>query len=113
MQEVALNYTLISKNIQLFWPRFFQYATLHNGKEMPIHYQEAAYLYGNLEKSVDISNMPFDRRKIVDRYQKFNNQVQAFMRQGLNEEQVAEAVRPTFGDTFWWFYYFCNNVKSY
>ena len=113
MQEVALNYTLISKNIQLFWPRFFRYATLHNGKEMPIHYQEAAYLYGNLEKNVDISNMPFDRRKIVDRYQKFNNQVQAFMRQGLNEEQVAEAVRPAFGDTFWWFYYFCNNVKSY
>lgn len=37
------------KDIDIFWPRFFQYATLHNGKPMPRHYQEAAYLYGHLE----------------------------------------------------------------
>lgn len=112
LQEVTLNYALISKNIQLFWPRFFQYANLHSGKEMPIHYQEAAYLYGNLENTVNINNMPFDK-KMVGRYTQFSNQVQAYMRQGLQEEQIAEAMKPTFGNTFWWFYFFCNNVESY
>lgn len=113
LQEVTLNYALISKNIQLFWPRFFQYATLHAGKEMPLHYQEAAYLYGNLEQAVNIDNMPFDRKKVVNRYLQFNNQVQAYMKNGLKEEQIAEIMKPTFGHTFWWFYFFCNNVGSY
>ena len=112
LQEVTLNYALISKNIQLFWPRFFQYATLHNGEEMPIHYQEAAYLYGNLEESVQINNMPFDR-KIVNRYLQFSNQTQAYIQRGLNDEQIAETMKKSFGDTFWWFYFFCNNVGSY
>ena len=49
LQELTLNYALIQKDIQLFWPRFFLYAELHKGDEMPTHYQEAAYLYGNLE----------------------------------------------------------------
>ena len=97
---------------QLFWPRFFQYATLHNGKDMPIHYQEAAYLYGNLEKSVQINNMPFDR-KVVNRYLQFSNQTQAYIQRGLNDEQIAEIMKRNFGDTFWWFYFFCNNVESY
>ena len=112
LQEMTLDYALISKNIQLFWPRFFQYATLHNGKDMPIHYQEAAYLYGNLEKSVQINNMPFDR-KVVNRYLQFSNQTQAYIEKGLNDEQIAEIMKRNFGDTFWWFYFFCNNVESY
>lgn len=112
LQEMTLDYALISKNIQLFWPRFFQYATLHNGKDMPIHYQEAAYLYGNLEKSVQINNMPFDR-KVVNRYLQFSNQTQAYIQRGLNDEQIAEIMKRNFGDTFWWFYFFCNNVESY
>lgn len=113
LQEVTLNYALISKNIQLFWPRFFQYATLHAGKEMPQHYQEAAYLYGQLEESVNINNMPFDRKKVVNRYLQFSNQVQAYMQRGLEEDQIAEIMKRNFGDTFWWFYFFCNNVGSY
>ena len=112
VQEVTLNYALISRNIQLFWPKFFNYAELHEGEEMPVHYQEAAYLYGNLEKSVNISQMPFDR-KIIEKYKKFNETVQAYMRKGMTDEEVAEAVKPSFGNTFWWFYFFCNDVKTY
>lgn len=113
LQEVTLNYALISKNIQLFWPRFFQYATLHSGEEMPIHYQEAAYMYGNLEKTFDISKMPFDRKRISSRYLHFQNQSQAYLRNGLTEKEVGEALKPRFGDTFWWFYYFSNDQSSY
>ena len=114
LQEVTLNYALISKDIQLFWPRFFQYANLHEGEEMPIHYQEAAYLYGNLEStSFDISKMPFDKQKIKQRYTQFNSIAQYNIKKGMSEQQVAEILKPTFGDTFWWFYFFCNNISSY
>lgn len=114
LQEVTLNYAMASKNIQLFWPRFFQYANLHQGEEMPLHYQEAAYLYGNLEKApFDISNMPFDKQKIKNRYIQFNSVIQHHLKKGLKEEEIAAIVKPTFGETFWWFYFFCNNVNSY
>lgn len=114
LQEVTLNYAMISKNIQLFWPRFFQYATLHAGEDIPIHYQEAAYLYGTLEpQTVSIKNMPFDKLRIVDRYKRFNETINGHVSRGMTVEQASEACYKQFGDTFWWFYFFCNNVKSY
>lgn len=113
LQEVTLLYSLIQKDIQLFWPRFFLYATLHEKEPMPIHYQEAAYLYGNLEKEVDVSKMPFDQELVVNRYNRFNQMTQAYLKQGLSNEQIAEATKSMFGDTFWWFYFFCRDVKSY
>ncbi len=114
MQEMTLLYSLVQKDIKLFWPRFFLYATLNANQSMPIHYQEAAYLYGTLEKgTVDINKMPFDKARVINRYAQFNQISQSYLRQGLSTPQIGEAMKPMFGDTFWWFYYFCNNVKSY
>ncbi|MCM1311349.1 MAG: DUF6057 family protein [Bacteroides sp.] len=112
-QEVTLNFAMINKNIQLFWPRFFQYATLHQGEEMPIHYQEAAFLYGTLEKGVDIKSMPFDKERVISRYAAFQQMSQSLLKQGMNAQQVGEAMKDIYGDTFWWFYFFCRDIKSY
>ncbi|MBR6197941.1 MAG: hypothetical protein IKQ72_10130 [Bacteroidaceae bacterium] len=120
LQELTLAYACIQKDIQMFWPRFFLYANLHKGEDMPIHYQEAAFLYGNLEPgSMDISHMPFDKEKVIDRYASFQNMSQQIMRQqksmtgDIDTKKVGELMKPTFGDTFYWFYFFCRDVKSY
>lgn len=113
LNELTLAFALISKDIQLFWPKFFLYATLHEDEMMPIHYQEAAYLYGNLEQGVDISNMPFDQSLIIDRYRRFQEVSQSYLRQGMQVEEVGDAMQSTFGDTFWWFYFFARNQRSY
>ena len=90
------------------------YATLNQDIEMPIHYQEAAYLYGNLEpQSMDISRMPFDKTKIVERYASFNQTTQSMIKMGMDTKQVGEATKAAYGDTFWWFYFFCRDVHSY
>ncbi len=112
-QEQTLVYALIQKDIELFWPRFFNYATLHEQEAMPIHYQEAAYLYGNLENQVDISHMPFNQDKIVKRYAAFQQLSQSLLKSGITAEQVGEAMKSSYGDTFWWFYFFCRNIHSY
>ena len=113
IQEQTLVFALIQKDIQLFWPRFFRYATLHEGEQMPIHYQEAAYLYGHLEHEVDISGMPFDQERIINRYASFDQATQQLLAQGMTPQQVGEATKSTFGDTFWWFYFFCRDIHSY
>lgn len=109
-QEQTLLSALWKKDIPLFWPKFFKYATLHKGEHMPRHYQEAAYLYGNLEHNVDISHMPFDP-EVVDTYKRFMD----FSRQcqGMTEEQMAKAFYPQFGDTFYYFYFLSNGLKTY
>ncbi len=111
--DVILAYTLVDKNIQLFWPRFFNYAMLHKGTPMPIHYQEAAYLYGHLEHEVDISGMPFDQEKVVQRFGAFQQMTNQLVAQKYTEAQMAEAMRAQYGDTFWYFYFLVRDVKSY
>lgn len=109
-QEQNLIAALQMKDIGLFWPRFFKYATLHNGEHMPRHYQEAAYLYGHLENNVDISHMPFDA-EVKDSYARFMALTQQCA--GMTEAQMAEAFRPQFGGTFYYFYFLVNGLQTY
>ena len=113
LQELTLNYALIQKDIQLFWPRFYLYAQMHLGEPMPIHYQEAAILYGNLEpESADISGMPFSD-EVKKSYEGFHQMSQSLLQAGLNSDEVGEAMKSTYGNTFYWFYFFCRDVHSY
>ena len=121
-QEATLAFALIQKDIALFWPRFFKYADLHEKEPMPIHYQEAAYLFGHLENKVDISKMPFDKEKIVNRYANFTSMTQQLMQlygpqyadnEAALTKKVGDECFAEFGDTYWWFYYFSRNVHTY
>lgn len=109
-QEQTLLAALQMKDIDMFWPRFFHYATLHQGKPMPKHYQEAAYLYGHLENKIDISKMPFDK-DVVDSYNDFMATAQSFP--GMTEEQMKPHMYDRFGGTFYFEYFFTRNQKSY
>lgn len=114
LQEITLDYAILQKDIQLFWSHFMLYATLNADKDMPIHYQEAAYLYGKLEpQSMNTSRMPFDKQRIVERYASFSQTSQSLIKTGLAPKQVGEAMKASYGDTFWWFYFFCRDVNSY
>ena len=98
------------KDIQLFWPFFNQYAINHSKEAMPIHYQEAAYLYGHLESGVDINRMPFDQR-VKQSYEAFMQMAQRT--QGMSDEQMKELFYPQFGHTFYYEYFLIRNQKLY
>ena len=113
LQELTLNYAMVQKDIKLFWPRFFLYAQLHKDEKMPTHYQEAAYLYGHLEpQNVNITKMPFDKN-VVDRYNGFQQLSQSLLSSGMKTQAVGEAMKSSYGDTFYWFYFFCRDIRSY
>lgn len=114
MQDVSMTYALNSRDIRLFQYQFNKYATMHVGDDMPIHYQEAAFLYGHLEpQTMDISGMPFDEERIVKRYAAFNEKVKQLMQSGTTEAMLPNALKGEFGDTFWWAYYFSRGGKMY
>lgn len=109
-QEQTLLAALWSKDIQNFWPRFFEYAKLHPQAHMPVHYQEAAYLYGHLEHQVDIWGMPFDKQVVQD-YNEFMAMAQRY--NSLSEEQLRPIMYPRFGKTFYFEYFLVRNQKLY
>ena len=109
VQELTLLSALWKKDIGLFWPRFFNYATLHKGEHMPKHYQEAAYLYGHLEHQVDISQMPFDE-DVVRSYNDFMELAQRCP--GMTEEQMKPIFYPQFGKTFYYEYFLIRNQQT-
>ena len=112
-QEQTLLSALWMKDIETFWPHFLHYATLHPDKHMPTHYQEAAYLYGQLEPwHVDISKMPFDPQ-VIDTYNRFMQQATQLTQQGFSEEDIREMLYNQFGHTFYFEYYLVRNQKLY
>ena len=111
--EAALMCALTLKDIPTFWNCFFRYANSHKADRMPTHYQEAALLYGNLEKNVDISKMPFDKA-VKMRFQDFMRFAQKHAVENVERDPVAKKLfYDRFGNTFWYFYFFIRDVKSY
>lgn len=109
-KEMSLISAMWEKDIEMFWSRFFDYASTLNGAHMPVHFQEAAYLYGNLEHEVDISKMPFDDQVKRD--------YAAFMDLANNATSESEDVmRPIFyerfGHTFYYNYFFVHDLYLY
>ncbi len=111
--EAGLMCALILKDIPTFWNNFFHYANSHKESRMPTHYQEAALLYGNLEKTVDVSRMPFDK-KVDARFKDFMRFAQKHAVENVERDPKAKKLfYERFGDTFWYFYFFIRDVKSY
>ena len=110
LQEQTLIAALWMKDIQLFWPKFFQYVNLHPGQHMPGHYQGAAYLYGHLEHDVDISRMPFDD-VVVRNYDNFMARAQ--QNAGMTEDILRDVMRPEFGHTFYYEYFLNRDQQLY
>ena len=107
-QEQAVYCALWQKDIPTFWRSFFRYAQGHQNQPMPVHLQEAALLYGHLEHSVDISNMPFDSA-IRENYDAFMREANRYA--NLGEDAMAQMLYPLFGQTFYYEYYFVRNLK--
>ena len=111
--EASLMCALTLKDIPTFWNCFFRYANSHKTSRMPTHYQEAALLYGNLEKNVDISKMPIDK-SVKMRFQDFMRFSQKHAVKNVERDPEAKKLfYDRFGDTFWYFYFFIRDVKSY
>ena len=66
-------------------------------------------LYGNLEKTVDISKMPFDK-KVEARFSDFMRFAQKHAVENVERDPKAKKLfYERFGDTFWYFYFFIRD----
>ena len=106
-QEQALLAALWSKNASLFWPRFTHYVELHPQGAIPRLYQEAAYLFGNLEHRSNLDQVPF-RQDVKDNYAAFMNALQQC--EDMPIEEVRGRLYPQFGNTYYFDYYLVRGL---
>ena len=104
LQEQVLIASLQSKDMALFWKQFYQYTQLHPGVHVPIHYQEAACLFGHLG-NIDVSHMPFDTAVVQD-YENFVGLVGKYRQQGKSMDEIRPLVYDLFHTTYYYDFYF-------
>lgn len=109
-QEQALLATFWTKDIRQFWRRFYDYIQLHPNGPMPRYYQEAAYLYGKLQKKENLDKFPFDKA-IKQSFENFMSYAINYDDQDI--EIVRQALYPTYGQTYFYEYYTMRQLPEY
>lgn len=106
MVELSLMDGLITKDLTGFWPRFLALLPTWQG-HIPTHYQEAALMVAQLQGGAPVSDLPIDPAIS----QHFQRLVEASSRMGDNAAN-ATILRPEFGNTYWYYYFFVEGLKT-
>jgi hypothetical protein len=110
-QEQALLGTMWTRNPDDFWARFEHYVELHPTGYIPRIFQEAAYLFANMQQRNDIiEGMPFDEN-VKRSFNAFMSQMQQF--RGASFQQLRGALYPTFGNTYYYEYFFLKDITYF
>lgn len=109
-QEQSLLATLWVKDPQLFWHHFNKYVELHPNAPMPVTYQEAAYLFGQIVKHPDLDRMPFSPG-IKESFDKFYRVFSQY--EGMNVEDVRQQVGMLYSNNFYYDYHLMSNLPEY
>ena len=108
--EQTLLATLWTKDTGQFWHHFKAYATLHPRGPIPRYYQEAAYLYGQIEGRKEIAAMPFDT-SVKTGFGRFMSLASQYNNADI--ETVRQTLYPFFGDTYYYDYFVMNKLPEY
>lgn len=101
--ELSIMFNLELKNIEGFWPRLFYWCG--NIKGIPVHFQEAALLFQELEHKYDLEGAPFDK-EVIDNFKNFLNVTKN--NSNYPPEVVKRNIYNQFGNTYWYYYSFEN-----
>ena len=105
VQEQALVASMMTRNPDIFWLRFFHYTELHKTEHVPTLYQQAACLFGGMDDKVDASKMPFDRQ-VTDDCRSFMDALKQYREQGMDMERIKPLMEERFGSTYFFDYFF-------
>ena len=109
--ELSLIYNMIRKDRDAFWEHFAKWweslSDEERASELPTHLQEAVLLFSQMYQ-VDITGLPVsDVTK--QRYNDFFGQV----RQNADDNYSRSALKPQFGQTYWYYFFYVDDIITY
>jgi hypothetical protein len=107
-QEQAVLAAMWTRNPQVFWPRFEKYFNQHLGSPIPRIMQEAAWLFGNLEQQDFVHELPIDK-SVKDNLNGF----MSMMKQYQGMPQMRDYLLQSYGNTYFFEYFFLRNITYY
>lgn len=109
MVDLSLLSCLVLKDMEGFWPRFFRLLPTFAEGRIPRHYQEAVLLFSQLKPGIDISGLPID----AEVRERFERLVEASANNAqYGDEYNRLQLRSSFGDTYWYYYFFTTGLKT-
>ena len=109
-QEQAVIGALWTREPDLFWPRFEHYLDLNLNNPIPILFQEAAYLFGNMEGQPWVEQLPLTN-SVKNNYHEFMKQLQRY--QSAPNAQMKRYLYDHFGSTYYFEYFFLRDITYY
>lgn len=109
-QEQSLLASLWVKDPEIFWYHFRTYISLHPQGPIPLHYQEAAYIFGQILRRPDLDQMPFSPG-IKESFDKFYQFFSRF--EGMEAEDVGKRAGRLYSNTFYYDYHLMSNLPEY
>lgn len=107
--DASMLWTLRAQDSNEFWPQLANWTAANPGKALPKHYQEAAYMFGNLQgrPTQDLGISPEVIRDF-DRFMKFNSTHPV---RNIKESQYIYG--KDFGDTYYYYYFLMRDLKTH
>lgn len=108
MVELCLLANMDLRNPNQFWQAYFIYTEKYK-KPLPIHIQEAALLFNNLQKTSYIDPSLYTPT-VLKRFDQFQSMVQQYA--NMPENSARNLFKAPFGDTYWYQFFFIKNTST-
>ena len=109
-QEQAVIGSLWTRDPNYFWPRFEYYINLNPNRPIPRIFQEAAYLFGNLEGLEWVEDLPFDKN-VKDDFRAFMQLIQRY--KTAPSKELRNYIYENYGTTYYFEYFFLKDITYY
>lgn len=109
-QEQAVLAAMWTRNPARFWPRFQKYVMMHPDDLVPRIFQEAAYLFANMEHRDFTDRLPVSPG-VKSSFQGFMSDLKQY--QQVNPNQLRSYLYPKYGNTYYFEYFFLKDITYY
>ena len=100
-----------TRDSDYFWPRFEHYYNLNGNRPVPRIFQEAAWLFANLEGQEGLEDWQLEKG-VQESFYAFMNLMEQY-RKSPNNLQLRQMLYDQYGDTYYFEYFFLRGITYY
>ena len=109
-QEQAVIAALWTRDPNLFWPRLEHYVELKNNENIPRIFQEAAWLFANMEGQEGLDEWTLEPG-VMENFNAFMQQMQQYSK--THDRYIRQGLYERFGSTYYFEYFFLKDITYY
>ena len=110
--RVALFWALKSQDSRAFWAKFLLYLDSSDPTKLDRYYQEAAYMFGNMEKNRTLMALPYDKNT-KDLYEAFSGVIRKNEMDLKSLKDARRIIPSQLRYTYYYYYTFVRGLEQF